>query len=310
MTVSSAEVRAGAHAGSVSRRSAVVSPGARRLRQFARHRLALTGLAVVLLLSLACGFAPLLAPYAPDAPNVEVIREPPSPAHPMGTDQLGRDQLSRLMFGGRFSLEVGVLATFIAIIVGTAMGALSGYYGGAVDPLLMRFTDFMLSIPRLLLLLLIGAVFGTSIGLIILLIGLTAWMNVARLVRATVLSLREQEFIAAARLLGAGDLRLIARHILPNAIGPVIVAATLGVAGAILTESTLSYLGFGVQPPTPTWGNMLQNAQSEMYAAPWLAIFPGLLIFATIMSINFIGDGLRDAFDPRRVIAARGDRRG
>ena len=309
MTVSSAEVSAVAQPASAGRQS-VVSPGARRLRQFARHRAALAGVAVVLLLSLACGFAPLLAPYPPEAPDVEVIREPPSLTHPMGTDQLGRDQLSRLMYGGRFSLEVGVLATLIAILVGTALGALSGYYGGVVDPLLMRFTDFMLSVPRLLLLLLIGAVFGTSIGLIILLIGLTAWMNVARLVRATVLSLREQEFIAAARLLGANDLRLIARHILPNAIGPVIVAATLGVAGAILTESTLSYLGFGVQPPTPTWGNMLQNAQSEMYAAPWLAIFPGLLIFATIMAINFIGDGLRDAFDPRRVIAPGADRRG
>jgi peptide/nickel transport system permease protein len=282
----------------------------RRWSQFRRHRIALAGVAVLALLSLACAFAPLLAPYPPELPNVELIREPPSLAHPMGTDQLGRDQLSRLMYGGRFSLEVGVLATLIAILLGTALGALSGFYGGVLDPLLMRFTDFMLSIPRLLLLLLIAAVFGTSIGLIILLIGLTAWMNVARLVRATVLGLREQEFIAAARLVGAGDVRLIARHILPNAIGPVIVAGTLGVAGAILTESTLSYLGFGVQPPTPTWGNMLQNAQSEMYDAPWLAIFPGLLIFATIMSINFIGDGLRDAFDPRRVSGLRGDRRG
>jgi peptide/nickel transport system permease protein len=301
MTVSSAEVSAPARAAGASRGPAFTSPGGQRWRQFTRHRAALAGVTIVVLLSLACGFAPLLAPYAPDAPNVEVIREPPSLAHPMGTDQLGRDQLSRLMYGGRFSLEVGLLSTLIAIVLGTAMGALSGYYGGALDPLLMRFTDFMLSIPRLLLLLLIGAVFGTSIGLIIVLIGLTAWMHVARLVRATVLSLREQEFIAAARLLGADDLRLIARHILPNAVGPVIVAATLGVAGAILTESTLSYLGFGVQPPTPTWGNMLQNAQSEMYAAPWLALFPGLLIFATLMSINFIGDGLRDAFDPRRV---------
>ena len=309
MTVSSAEARAAAQPVGDARPPRIVGPGARRWRQFRRHRAALAGLAVVALLGVACGLAPLLAPYPPEAPNVELIREPPSLAHPMGTDQLGRDQLSRLMYGGRFSLEVGVLATLIAILVGTAFGALSGYYGGALDPLLMRFTDFMLSIPRLLLLLMIGAVFGTSIGLIILLIGLTAWMHVARLVRATVLSLREQEYIAAARLLGAGDARLIARHILPNALGPIIVAATLGVAGAILTESTLSYLGFGVQPPTPTWGNMLQNAQSEMYNAPWLAIFPGLLIFATIMSINFIGDGLRDAFDPRRVSAPRADRR-
>jgi peptide/nickel transport system permease protein len=163
----------------------------------------------------------------------------------------------------------------------------------------MRFTDFMLSIPRLLVLLLVGGIFGTSVGLIVLLIGLTAWMHVARLVRAAFLSLREREFVDAARALGAGDARLIVRHILPNAIGPIIVAATLGVAGAILAESTLSYLGYGVQPPIATWGNMLQNAQNEMYAAPWLSIFPGLMIFATIMSINFVGDGLRDALDPR-----------
>jgi len=219
----------------------------------------------------------------------------------MGTDQLGRDQLSRLMHGGKFSLQVGVLATVVAVLAGTVLGALAGYYGGLADSIIMRFTDFMLSVPRLLVLLLVGGVFGTSLVLIIALIGLTAWMHVARLVRAAFLSLREREFVEAARALGAGDARLIVRHILPNALGPVIVAATLGVAGAILAESTLSYLGYGVQPPTPTWGNMLQNAQSEMYAAPWLAIFPGLLIFATIMSINFVGDGLRDALDPRAV---------
>ena len=270
-------------------------------RQFRRHRAAMLGLAVVIVLAVACGLAPWLAPYPPDAPDVEVIREPPSLAHPMGTDQLGRDQMSRLMYGGRFSLQVGVLATVVAIFAGTLFGSVAGYYGRVADTLIMRFTDFMLSVPRLLVLLLVGGVFGTSLALIIALIGLTAWMHVARLVRASFLSLREREFIEAARALGAGDARLIAQHILPNAVGPVIVAATLGVAGAILAESTLSYLGYGVQPPTPTWGNMLQNAQSEMYSAPWLAIFPGLLIFATIMSINFVGDGLRDALDPRAV---------
>jgi peptide/nickel transport system permease protein len=270
-------------------------------RQFRRHRAAMIGLAVVIVLAVACGLAPWLAPYPPDAPDVEVIREPPSLAHPMGTDQLGRDQMSRLMYGGRFSLQVGVLATVVAIFAGTLFGAVAGYYGRVADTLIMRFTDFMLSVPRLLVLLLVGGVFGTSLALIIALIGLTAWMHVARLVRAAFLSLREREFIEAARALGAGDARLIAQHILPNALGPVIVAATLGVAGAILAESTLSYLGYGVQPPTPTWGNMLQNAQSEMYSAPWLAIFPGLLIFSTIMSINFVGDGLRDALDPRSV---------
>jgi peptide/nickel transport system permease protein len=271
-------------------------------RQFRRHRAAMLGLAVILLLALATSLADGLAPYPPDAPNVEVIREPPSPAHPMGTDALGRDQLSRLMHGGKFSLRVGVLATLVSIVAGTLFGSVAGYYGGVADALIMRFTDFMLSIPRLLVLLLIAGVFGTSLALIILLIGLTAWMHVARLVRAAFLSLREKEFVEAARALGAGDVRLITQHILPNALGPVIVAATLGVAGAILAESTLSYLGYGVQPPTPTWGNMLQNAQSEMYGAPWLAVFPGLLIFTTIMSINFVGDGLRDALDPRTTL--------
>jgi peptide/nickel transport system permease protein len=270
-------------------------------RQFRRHRAAMLGVAMIVILGLSCGLADVLAPYPPDAPNVEVIREPPSLAHPMGTDQLGRDQLSRLMHGGKFSLQVGILATLVAIVAGTLLGAVAGYYGGPVDGVVMRFTDFALSVPRLLLLLLIGGVFGPSLVLIIVLIGLTAWMHVARLVRAGFLSLREREFVEAARALGAGDRRLIVRHILPNAVGPIIVAATLGVAGAILAESTLSYLGYGVQPPTPTWGNMLQNAQTEMYAAPWLAVFPGLLIFVSIMSINFVGDGLRDALDPHQT---------
>jgi peptide/nickel transport system permease protein len=270
-------------------------------QQFSRHRAAMLGVIVIVILAAGCGLADVLAPYPPDTPNVEVIREPPSLAHLMGTDQLGRDQLSRLMYGGRFSLQVGILATLVAMVAGTLLGAIAGYYRDPVDTLIMRFTDFVLAIPRLLLLLLIGGVFGTSLVLIIILIGLTAWMHVARLVRASFLSLREREFVDAARVLGAGDTRLIVKHILPNALGPIIVAATLGVAGAILAESTLSYLGYGVQPPTPTWGNMLQNAQTEMYAAPWLAVFPGLLIFVSIMSINFVGDGLRDALDPRKA---------
>jgi len=271
----------------------------RGAQRFRRHRAALIGIVLLAVLGIGSGLANWLAPYPPDEPNVEVLREPPSLAHPMGTDQLGRDELSRIMHGGTFSLQVGILATVVAIVAGTAFGALAGYYGGVADTLIMRFTDFMLSVPRLLVLLLVGGIFGTSLGFIVLLIGLTAWMHVARLVRASFLSLRQQDFVEAARALGARDGRLIVRHILPNALGPISVAATLGVAGAILAESTLSYLGYGVQPPTPTWGNMLQNAQSEMYQAPWLSIFPGLMIFATIMSINFVGDALRDSLDPQ-----------
>ncbi len=280
-----------------------VAPGQLRLswERFRQHRLALIGLILLGVIVLAAVFAEAIAPYAPDEPNVEAIREAPSAAHLLGTDQIGRDQLSRLLHGGRFSLQVGLAATTVAILLGTATGALSGYYGGALDNVLMRITDVMFTLPRLLLLLLIGALFKLTIPLIIVLLGLTSWMGVARLVRASFLSLREKEFVEAARAIGVRDGRIIARHILPNALGPVIVAATLGVAGAILVESTLSYLGYGVQPPTPTWGNMLQNAQSEMYAAPWLAIFPGLLIFVTIMAINFVGDGLRDALDPRSL---------
>lgn len=279
------------------------SPGQARLawERFRRHRLATSGLVVLCVLVAAAVLADVVTPYDPDLPDVEAIREAPSLQHPMGTDQIGRDQLTRLLHGGRFSLQVGLFATLVSILIGTSIGALAGFYGGTLDNLLMRLTDLMFTVPRLLVLLLIGAIFKTTLVLIIILLGATSWMAVARLVRASFLSLREKEFVEAARSIGVRDARLIVRHLLPNALGPVIVAATLGVAGAILVESTLSYLGYGVQPPTPTWGNMLQNAQSEMYAAPWLAIFPGLLIFVTIMAINFVGDGLRDALDPRSL---------
>ena len=279
------------------------APGQRRLawERFRRHRLAMIGLVVLGALVTAAVLANVVSGYDPDLPDVESIRQPPSLAHPMGTDQIGRDQLSRLLHGGRFSLQVGLFATLVSILIGTTIGALAGFYGGTLDNVLMRLTDLMFTVPRLLVLLLIGAIFKTTLLLIIVLLGATSWMAVARLVRASFLSLREKEFVEAARSIGVRDANLIVRHLLPNALGPVIVAATLGVAGAILVESTLSYLGYGVQPPTPTWGNMLQNAQSEMYAAPWLAIFPGLLIFVTIMAINFVGDGLRDALDPRSL---------
>jgi len=277
------------------------APGQVRLawERFRRHRLAMIGLVVLAFLAASALLADVVAPYAPDIPDVEAIRVPPGLAHPMGTDSIGRDELSRLLHGGRVSLQVGLMATSVAVALGTLLGSISGYYGHAIDNAIMRFTDLMYTLPRLLVLLLVGAIFKTTLLLIVVLLGLTSWMTVARLVRASFLSLREKEFVEAARTVGAGDRRIIWRHILPNAIGPVIVAGTLGVAGAILVESTLSYLGYGVQPPTATWGNMLQNAQSEMYAAPWLAVFPGLFIFATIMSINFVGDGLRDALDPR-----------
>jgi peptide/nickel transport system permease protein len=269
--------------------------------RFRQHRLALAGLVVIVLLALGALFATQIAPYPPDDPDVRARRQPPSLVHPMGTDQLGRDQLSRLLHGGRFSLQVGLMATLVAVSFGTLVGALAGHYGGALDNLLMRIVDLMFTLPRLLVLLLLGAVFKTSLVFIIVLLGLTSWMTVARLVRASFLSLREKEFVEAARAVGVRDRRLIWRHMLPNAAGPIIVAATLGVAGAILAESTLSYLGYGVQPPTPTWGNMLQNAQGELYTAPWLTVFPGLFIFITIMAINFVGDGLRDALDPRTM---------
>jgi peptide/nickel transport system permease protein len=255
---------------------------------------------LIALLAIAAAGADWLAPHPWDTPNVGAIREGPSLAHPFGTDQLGRDQLSRLMHGGKASLSVGLVATLVAVAIGSMLGAIAGYYAGLADALIMRLTDFMFAIPRLLLLLLVAALLGTGLNVIILLIGLTSWMHVARLVRASFLSLREREFVEAAQSLGASNVRLIMHHLLPNALGPVIVTATLAVGAAVLLESTLSYLGYGVQPPTPSWGNMLQNAQSEMYAAPWLALFPGLAIFLTIMAINFVGDGLRDALDPQQ----------
>ena len=237
------------------------------------------------------------------------MREPPSAAHIFGTDELGRDLFIRLWDGGRISIMIGLATMLIAITIGTTIGATAGFYGGNIDNFLMRFTDYMLSIPQLFLLLILAQLLRSTNNPtisggpmpIIVIIGILVWPPIARLVRGQFLSLKAKEFVEAARMSGAQNFRIISRHILPNAASPIIVAATLRVGAAIITESTLSFLGFGVQPPTATWGNMLKNAQAQMTYAPWTAIFPGLAILLTVLSLNYIGDGLRDALDPHHV---------
>jgi len=272
------------------------------LERFRQHRLAMAAVIVVFALAFLSAFAPIVSPYDPNKTNLLLIFEPPSLSHPMGTDSLGRDLATRILFGGRVSLAVGVLAALLAITVGTLVGGIAGFYGGLIDGVLMRLVDVMLSIPRLFLLVLLAVFFGGTVITIIVVLGALSWMRTSRIVRATVMSLKGREFVEAARAIGAGDVRIMLRHLLPNTIAPIIVAATLGVAGAIIAESTLSFLGLGIQKPTSTWGNMLTDATTDMASAPWVAIFPGLAIFLAVVSINFIGDGLRDALDPRRVV--------
>jgi peptide/nickel transport system permease protein len=264
-----------------------------------RNPMAMTGLALVLGLFVVSVFAPWLAPYDPNLIDLKQVLMPPSPSHFLGTDLLGRDVLSRIIFGSRVSLKVGFVAVGLATLIGLFIGALAGYYGGWVDSALMRLVDLMLCFPTFFLILAVIAVLEPSIWNIMAVIGLTSWMGVARLVRAEFLSLREREFVTAARALGAGDSRLILRHMLPNALAPVMVSATLGVAGAILTESALSFLGLGVQPPTPSWGNILTAGKDNLEIAWWLSVFPGLAILVTVMSYNLLGEGIREAIDPR-----------
>ncbi len=254
---------------------------------------------VVIVLFVVSFLAPVISPYSPDTINVKEILMPPSRHHPFGTDELGRDVLSRMIWGSRISLKVGFVAVGIAVIIGIIIGAAAGYYGGWVDDLLMRFVDMMLCFPSFFLILAVIAILEPSIYNIMAVIGLTGWMGVARLVRAEFLRIREMDYVKAARSIGASDLRIVFRHILPNALNPVIVAATLGVAGAILTESALSFLGIGVQPPTPSWGNMLTAGKNNMEIAWWLSVFPGLAILITVLGYNLLGEGLRDILDPR-----------
>jgi peptide/nickel transport system permease protein len=263
------------------------------------NRLAMLGAAVVAVLIIIALAAPLIMPYDPNQINVNAILTPPSWDHPFGTDRLGRDVLSRMIIGSQVSLQVGIVAAGIATLIGVVLGALAGYYGGWVESAVMRFVDMMLCFPTFFLILAVIALLEPSIINIMAVIGLTSWMGVARLVRAEFLTLKERDFVAAARSLGARDARIIFRHILPNAMAPVLVAATLGVAGAILTESGLSFLGLGVQPPDASWGNILNDGKAHIEIAWWLSVFPGLAILVTVLGYNLLGEGIRDALDPR-----------
>ncbi len=254
---------------------------------------------LVLFLFIIAFLAPLLSPYDPGEINVKNILLSPSRAHLLGTDELGRDILSRMIWASRISLKVGFVAMGIAILIGIILGALAGYYGGRIDNLIMRFVDIMLCFPTFFLILAVIAILEPSITNIMVVIGITSWPGIARLLRAEFLSLKEREFVAAARALGASDRKIIFRHILPNALAPVVVAATLGVAGAILTESALSFLGIGVQPPTPSWGNILTSGKAYIDLAWWLSLFPGLAILITVLGYTLLGEGLKDALNPR-----------
>ena len=264
-----------------------------------RNRLALVGGVVVVALFLISLLAPLISPYDPNAINAWKVLSPPSLQNWFGTDELGRDVFSRILLGARISLKVGFVAVGIAVTIGTVVGLLSGYYSGLVDATLMRLVDIMLCFPAFFLILAVITFLEPSIWYIMMVIGLTGWMGVARLVRAETLSIREMDYILAARCIGCSNARIIFRHILPNAISSVLVSATLGVAGAILTESALSFLGIGVQPPTPSWGNILTSGKDYIEFAWWLSLFPGLAILVTVLAYNLLGEGIRDALDPR-----------
>ncbi len=267
--------------------------------RFKQNGLAVGGGVIVLSLFLIAALAPLLSPHDPDMIDRHHVLASPDIHHPLGTDDLGRDVLSRMIFGARISLAVGFVAVGISTIIGMILGALAGYYSGWTDRIIMRFIDIMLSIPTFFLILAVIAFIGPSIWNIMIVIGLTSWMGVSRLVRAEFLSLKEREFVLAARAIGASDSRIIFRHVMINSMAPVFVSAVLGVAGAVLTESALSFLGIGVQPPTPSWGNILSLGKDYIELAWWLSVFPGLAILITVLGYYLLGEGIRDSIDPR-----------
>jgi len=270
-------------------------------QRFRRHRLATIGAAILLVLVVLAVAAPLIAPYDPYEIDLRAYRKPPSAAHWLGTDSSGRDVLSRVLYAGRISLSVGLVAVSIYIAIGVVLGGLAGFYGGWLDAVIMRLADIVLAFPSLIIIITVVALIGPSVYNVMIVIGCLGWPPIARLVRGNVLSLRERDFVSAARASGAGGGRILARHVLPNAVAPVIVAASFGMAQAILLEAALSFLGLGVQPPTPSWGNMLTDAQSftVLENMVWLWLPPGLMIALAVLAINFVGDGLRDALDPQ-----------
>jgi peptide/nickel transport system permease protein len=268
-------------------------------KRFSRNKLAVIGGIIVAVLFFVAVLAPLVSPYNPNDIDRKHILEPPGLQHLLGTDDLGRDVLSRMIWGAQISLSVGFVAVGISLIIGMTFGSLSGYYGGWADRIIMRLIDIMLSIPTFFLILAVIAFIGSGIWNIMIIIGLTSWMGVARLVRAEFLSLKEREYVLAAKAVGASGMRIIFRHIMINSLAPVLVSAVLGIAGAVLVESALSFLGIGVQPPTPSWGNILTLGKDNMEIAWWLSVFPGLAILVTVLGYNLLGEGIRDALDPR-----------
>jgi peptide/nickel transport system permease protein len=270
---------------------------------FSRNRLATLGLVFLLILGSAALFAPWVAPYDPNAINLlpDQVLQPPSWAHPFGTDELGRDGLSRAIFGARISLAVGIIASLVAVTLGVLVGATAGMAGGWVDSFLMRSVDILLSVPLFFLVMISQIVFPPSIFTIMIIIGVASWMDISRLTRGEFLALRSSEFVSAANVVGMNPWRIAWRHILPNASGPIIVAATLRIAEAIILESTLSFIGLGIQPPHASLGSMLQKGLTRLLDAPWMVWFPGLLIALTVLAFNFVGDGIRDALDPKRL---------
>ena len=269
------------------------------INAFKKNKLAVISLIFILFVIISALFAPYISPYNPDKIDVNAILQPPNPAHLLGTDQLGRDILSRLIYGGRISIEVGFIAVSLSLFIGIFMGAYAGYYGGITDSILMRFVDIMLTFPSFFLILAISAILKPSIINIMIIIGLTSWMGIARIIRAEFMQNREKDYVLAAKAAGAPDSYIMFFEILPNTIAPILVSATLGVAGAILIQASLAFLGIGIMPPTASWGGMLSRGKTYIMVAWWLTLFPGIAILLTVLSFNLIGEAVRNALDPR-----------